>query len=344
MTPSRITRIAVPTPFRVGPVNAYLIEGDPLTLVDTGPNWDTSLEAVERDVKGLGYPLSAIEQVVLTHQHFDHVGLAAQIRLRSGAKVVAVAQLARFLTDYPNSIEQEDIYAESVMRRYSTPVDQIKAVRDISRSLWRFSERVDVDVTLREGELVSLGGRDFRVLARPGHSPTDTIFVDEHAGVALVGDHLLPAISSNPVLHRPADSGDPERRIPTLARYLESLRETDALELGSILPGHGAPTSAPRELIHKRIREHEERKELIFGLLADRRLPAHELAELLWGEVESSQIYLAVSEIVGHTDLLIAEGRVREFRLADGTRVFEQAAPHASAPLVNAAGHDGQGS
>lgn len=344
MTPSRISRISIPTPFRVGPVNAYLIEGDPLTLVDTGPNWSTSMAALEEGVRTLGYPLSSIDQVVLTHQHFDHVGLAAQLRELCGAKVLAVEPLAHFLADYQGSVEQEDAYAERVMLRYSTPVDQIKAVREISKSYWRFGEPVDVDIVLREGELVWLGGRQFRVLARPGHSPTDTIFVDEHDGAALVGDHLLPSISSNPVLHRPIESGDLEQRVPTLARYLDSLQQTDALELDSILPGHGRPTSAPRALIHKRIREHEERKELIFELLSGRRLPAHELAELLWGAVESSQIYLGVSEIVGHTDILVEEGRVHEVRLADGSRVFEQAAHQNAAPLVKAAEHNGQGS
>lgn len=326
MSSSRISQIALPTPFRVGPVNAYLIEGDPLTLVDTGPNWAGSLRALELGLEQLGYPLSAIEQIVLTHQHFDHFGLAAHIHELSGARVAAIEPLARYLADFPNSIEQDDVYAERVMLRYSTPRRQIDAVREITRSFWRFGERVHVDLPFREDELVSLGGRAFRVLARPGHSPTDTIFVDEQAGVALVGDHLLPTISSNPVLHRPVDDDDLERREPTLARYLDSLRETDALDLETVFPGHGGPTSTPRALIHKRIQEHEDRKELIFRLLSERPLPAHELAKLLWGDVEDSQVYLAVSEIVGHTDLLIREDRVRESRLSDGTLVFEQIA------------------
>ena len=33
-----IHRLAIPTPFMVGRVNAYLIEDDPLTLIDSGPN------------------------------------------------------------------------------------------------------------------------------------------------------------------------------------------------------------------------------------------------------------------------------------------------------------------
>ncbi|MDR7561019.1 MAG: MBL fold metallo-hydrolase, partial [Armatimonadota bacterium] len=33
----RLHRIELPTPFPVGPVNAYLLAGEPLTLVDAGP-------------------------------------------------------------------------------------------------------------------------------------------------------------------------------------------------------------------------------------------------------------------------------------------------------------------
>ena len=50
---------------------------------------------------------------------------------------------------------------------------------------------------LAEGDEIRAGGRDLRVVARPGHSTTDTLFVDDRAGLALVGDHLLAGVSSN---------------------------------------------------------------------------------------------------------------------------------------------------
>ena len=39
-----IHRLAIPTPFQVGRVNAYLIEDEPLTLVDSGPNSAKALD------------------------------------------------------------------------------------------------------------------------------------------------------------------------------------------------------------------------------------------------------------------------------------------------------------
>ena len=43
-----IHRLPIPTPFAVGRVNCYLIEDDPLTLVDTGPNSGKALDELER--------------------------------------------------------------------------------------------------------------------------------------------------------------------------------------------------------------------------------------------------------------------------------------------------------
>jgi glyoxylase-like metal-dependent hydrolase (beta-lactamase superfamily II) len=49
-----IHALPVPTPFAVGRVNTYLIEDDPLTLVDAGPNSGTSLTALEAALAGHG--------------------------------------------------------------------------------------------------------------------------------------------------------------------------------------------------------------------------------------------------------------------------------------------------
>src|SRR3954453_13041392 len=57
-----IHRISIPTPFAVGRVNLYLIEDDPLTLVDAGPNSGTSLEGLRRQLAGPGGPIGGIER------------------------------------------------------------------------------------------------------------------------------------------------------------------------------------------------------------------------------------------------------------------------------------------
>src|SRR5437867_3795623 len=116
-----VERIELPTPFAVGPVNVYLVDGEPLTLVDAGPNWDEALATLEQRLAARGRKLEDIGLLLLTHQHFDHVGLAATIKERSGAEVAALEPLARFLAAGPRAWEAETDYQADVMALNGVP-------------------------------------------------------------------------------------------------------------------------------------------------------------------------------------------------------------------------------
>src|SRR3954453_6034677 len=92
-----IRRLQIPTPFAVGRVNCYLIEDDPLTLVDTGPNSGKSLGELEHQLSHLGFAIADLELVILTHQHIDHLGLVEIIADRSGADVAAIDVVVPFV-------------------------------------------------------------------------------------------------------------------------------------------------------------------------------------------------------------------------------------------------------
>src|ERR1043165_3045991 len=77
----------------VGSVNAWLLRGDPLTLIDTGPRDDGALAALEDGRRREGLRLEDIELVLATHHHLDHVGLAATIQRRSGATVAVLDRM-----------------------------------------------------------------------------------------------------------------------------------------------------------------------------------------------------------------------------------------------------------
>ena len=60
--------LPIPTPFRVGRVNTYLIEDDPLTLVDSGPNSGTALDTLERALAEHGRRVEDLGLIVISHQ------------------------------------------------------------------------------------------------------------------------------------------------------------------------------------------------------------------------------------------------------------------------------------
>jgi glyoxylase-like metal-dependent hydrolase (beta-lactamase superfamily II) len=66
--------------------NWYIVEGDDgLTIVDAGV--PTSWQSLEHALSKLGRPFSDIRALILTHAHFDHIGIAERLRRDAGAPV-----------------------------------------------------------------------------------------------------------------------------------------------------------------------------------------------------------------------------------------------------------------
>ncbi|MFZ1155111.1 MAG: MBL fold metallo-hydrolase [Solirubrobacteraceae bacterium] len=317
--------LAIPTPFAVGRVNCYLIEDDPLTLLDAGPNSATSLTALEAGLGALGRRVEELERIVVTHQHIDHIGLVEIVATRSGAEVCALHSLAPWLSNYKREMEDNDDFSAAIMLRNGIPQDVVYALRAVSASFRGWGAAAHVTRTLTDGELLPFASRSWRVLHRPGHSPSDTVFWDEASGELFGGDHLIKRISSNPLLSRPLESTsgqveDPTQRPRALMSYLKSLRLTREMELDVVFAGHGEPFEDHRTLIDERFRMHERRADKLHGLIVERPRNAYELAQEMWGNVAVTQAFLTLSEVLGHVDLLIDDGRVVERETAGVVR------------------------
>jgi glyoxylase-like metal-dependent hydrolase (beta-lactamase superfamily II) len=310
-----IHTLRIPTPFQVGRVNTYLIEDDPLTLVDTGPNSGKALDELEQQLAALGHRVEDLGLIVLTHQHIDHIGLASILARRSGAEVAALDRLAPWLATYGENMDADDRFGEQLMRRNGVPGEVAFALRAVSAAFRGWGASAEVTTQLAPGDELRLRDRVFRVHHRPGHSPTDTIFHDEAARLVIGGDHLIGHISSNPLIAR-----DHEHALLT---YMESLRATAAMDgVDVVLPGHGDEVREPAALVEQRFAMHERRAAKIHGLVAERPLTAYEIAQALWGNVALTQTYLTLSEVLGHTDLLAQRGQVAEERDDDDVTRF----------------------
>jgi glyoxylase-like metal-dependent hydrolase (beta-lactamase superfamily II) len=319
LVPAWIRPLVIPTPFSVRPVNAYLIEDEPVVLLDTGPNYSIALSSLEAALAEQGRRVEEIGLVLLTHQHYDHLGLAATVQARSGAEVAGLEPLVAFARDCTASIAAEREYQARVMEIHGVPEETVRVLRQISVAFTRFGASVNITRTLRDGDAIELGRRRLRVEHRPGHSPTDTLFVEEDEQVAFVGDHLIAHISSNPTIQRPLGRPpDPYRRPPALVSYLESMERTFALELELLLPGHGPPIVDHRRLITERRGLHRQRMDRIHRELGPEPRTAHSIACTMWDGVPLTQALLTLSEVLGHLDLLIAEGRACEVQLPTG--------------------------
>jgi glyoxylase-like metal-dependent hydrolase (beta-lactamase superfamily II) len=318
--------LRIPTPFAVGRVNAYLIEDDPLTLVDSGPNSGRALDELHHQLAERGHSIDDIELIVLTHQHMDHLGLVDIIASHSGADVAALDKLVGFVEDFSQAAARDDEFATAVMLRNGISEDVVQALRQVSSAFRAWGGKANVTRPLADGQVLELGDRELRVLHRPGHSPSDTVFWDERRRILIAADHLIKHISSNPLISRPLEAKEvaAHERPQALVTYLESLRKTREMPAEIVLSGHGDPITDHVTLIDARFELHRRRADKIHGLIAERSRTGYELAQALFGDIAVTQAYLTLSEVLGHVDLLLNEGRVHEVE-RDGVAYFEAA-------------------
>jgi len=307
-----IHRLPITTPFKVGDINTYLVEGDPLTLVDCGPNSGTGLDELELGLAALGYAFSDLDLIVVTHQHQDHFGLASAIARRSEADVACLDLLAPVLRGWEQHSRADDRYAVELMARHGVDASATTALESIGDVIRGYAAPSRVDRELRDGQQLQMGAREFDILYRPGHSPSDTIFFDPDSQITLCGDHLLSKISSNAIICRPLHRDWDGRRPKPLLEYRSSMLATRALDIEIALGGHGGPVIDHRALIDKRVKGQDRRASKLLDLLADGPLSGHALANAMFGEIAVTQAYLSLSEILGHLDLLIADGLIEE--------------------------------
>lgn len=308
--------LPLPTSFAVGAVNVYLIEDEPLTLVDTGVGTGAALMELEQQLAALGHRLDEVELVLLTHHHPDHSGLAASIARRAGAEIAGLDLLAAVMEDYERWADAEVDGASRLMQLHGVDPRVALAVRRMERLAFAFTEGVRVDRVLSDGAEVALRDRTFSVLHRPGHSQTDTIFHDRDGGLVLGGDHLLARISSNAVIGLDADGA----RTRPLLDMRRSLEATRGLGAEVVLGGHGPVVADPTALIDRRLRDQESRAQRILELMRPGPATAYELATGLLGAVAGEHPFLAVSEVVGHVDLLLDAGDAVQEPHADVVR------------------------
>lgn len=97
--------IKVPTPFNVGRVNCYLLQTDDVPLIDPGPTTSEAYEAVTGGLHEVNLTIEDVDQLLITHPHMDHYGLASAVAGASGARVVTHEHASKHPRNTLNAID-----------------------------------------------------------------------------------------------------------------------------------------------------------------------------------------------------------------------------------------------
>lgn len=310
-----VYRVTTPVPFRgLQHVHCYLLRGpDGWDMVDTGLKTPEALAAWAAAFAHLHIAPADLHQIVLTHHHPDHMGLAGhfQQQAREAGRRVPVRMSAReyeivgIIWDTDRSA-REDLM-ETFFARCGLPDPaganfSRREIEGMRRMLLPFADPVDV---LTPGEAVRIGARRFDVVLTPGHSDGHLIFYDPADGLLLAGDHVLSHITPN-IAYWPGVEPDP------LGRYLKSLSQIKALAVRRALPGHGPVLMNWQERVGELETHHAERLEAM-ARAAARGATVFDVSRQMFNHqaLDRHQVRMAVTETLAHLDHLVVINRLR---------------------------------
>lgn len=310
-----IYQITIPTPFLVGPINTYLIFGDALTLVDTGPLTDEALNQMKRQLGELNLSLEDIELLILTHHHPDHIGLVQEFL--PNAKVVGHPKLKPWIERDEQFLLNTRAFFRNFYKENGVPQKWIEEIDRVNHYFMDFTKQASLDSELIENDQIN-GLPDWKVIETPGHAQDHISLVREKDGTMIAGDHLISHISSNAIIEAPY--WDEKERPKTLLQYRLALEKCQNASV--VYSGHGEIIQNPRELIEKRLREMEQKAQVFKRKMSDQPFQVFDLNKKMYPKIYEKQTALTFSETIGHLDMLEEQGEVKSYK--DGDSVFYQ--------------------
>lgn len=296
-----VHRITMPTPYAVGPVNAYLINAEPVTLVDAGINTPQAQNALLLGLEEAVVFPESIQRILITHAHPDHYGLVGFLQERSGATVYFPRREIARVRDKQMLFEVGKLLLEAGM-----PLELLFKMDQQRKAGPKPGIDHDEVVPIDEGEIFEFADFQLTTLHMPGHTGGHVVFHDPESHTLFAGDQLLPEVSPNPLLEPSLD--EPGERRRSLKEYLASLERMETLGLRLAYPGHGDPITDPNELIRSTIEHHLKRKVQVAGYLTDEPKTVYAIAAEVYPHVRDYDVFLAVSEVVAHLDLVVEDG------------------------------------
>lgn len=315
-----VYHLPIPTPFQIGEVNAYLLEGPPLTLIDAGPHTEEAHEALCGHLNRLGYRLKDLEQLLITHPHIDHFGLAGAVRAESGCQVVAHPEAVSKMEDFAGYYAREQEYFFKFLVSMGMPKQGARLLTELPQSFSVLAPPVHTDRTVSEGTRLQVGNLSLSVLETPGHSMASLCFYDPAQGVLFAGDHLIDGITPNPLLEMPQEQG--AKRPRSLVQYVDSLKKVAELALQVVFSGHRNLITDPQRVIDSSFGHHHKRSEKVLQFVEQTPLTAYQVMGKLFPNLPATEQFLGMSEAVGHLEWLEVQGKVG-LRSDQGVVYFE---------------------
>jgi glyoxylase-like metal-dependent hydrolase (beta-lactamase superfamily II) len=297
-----VLALALPLPFELESVNVHLVALDEgYLLVDCGMEAGIAFETLHAAMEERGIGWHEIRQIVLTHMHPDHMGMAKRLLELTGAELAmhhAEADHLGLVTGGGKKIP----WLEQV---YSTAGVPKQLEERMERHFLQIRENfheLSPERLFDGGELIPTAIGPLEVLWTSGHSPGHICLYSRERKLLFSGDHILEKITPNIAWY-------PDRDM--LGEFLDSLRGLSDYDVDLIFPGHGVPFSGHRAWIEETVAHHGERCDQIFGIVQLTPKTAHAMVADLWKrQLSPINHHFAIFEVLAHLEHMQRQGRV----------------------------------
>ncbi|MEM9425346.1 MAG: MBL fold metallo-hydrolase [Pseudomonadota bacterium] len=314
--------LRLPLPMALDHVNVFALEeGDGWTLIDTGIGTSRAKAAMEAALAG---PLKGkpVRRVLVTHHHPDHIGLAGWF-MEQGAELLTTRTaylMARML-----ALDVQERPSEEAMAFYRAAgaSDTVLAQRASERP-FNFADVITPlplgFTRIQEGDVLTLGGRRWRVRIGHGHAPEHATLWSEDDALVLGGDQLLPSISPNLGVYPTEPEADP------VADWLAACRSFQpfAREDHYVLPGHKLPFYGLPTRLEQLIENHVSALDRLEAALKTPAVAGDTFLPIFKREIGAGEYGLALVEAFAHCQHLWKAGRVTRTRREDGAWIYAQ--------------------
>jgi glyoxylase-like metal-dependent hydrolase (beta-lactamase superfamily II) len=213
------------------------------------------------------------------------------------------------LEAYTDERDRRNAFYTSLLNESGVSEETLTTIGRMRRDIGDYASAVPVSGDLNDGDMLTLAGRTWQVLHTPGHSMGLVCLYEPESRVLLSNDHPLRDISSNPLVEPPPPGHTEKFR--ALVEYIAQLQRVAAMDISIAWPGHGEPIHDVPGLVRQRAEFHARCMERILELLDGEELTTYQIARRLFPKPNPTNFFLAISEVLGHLELLEAQERIR---------------------------------